>query len=201
MSKKRQVIISVLALLSLTLVTTGVSYSLLDYDPSGVNYKSRLIYNYSNYQNTSEFSISNVVPMSDQDGKNLSGDGNVFEFSVSGSFSEGEFQPYQVIVTKSDNSTLSFDEVKLYVTEVVGGKEYPVLDTSDQSGNVFKGSQLKESSVLPIGSSITVHNDIAYNMYNHNFKRVFRLRMWVSEDTKQFQGKNFSVNVSIVTED
>lgn len=200
MSKKRQIIISVLALLSLTLVTTGVSYSLLDYDQSGIDYKSRLIYNYSNYQNTSEFSISNVTPISDQDGKNLLGDGNVFEFSVSGSFSDNELQPYQVIVTKSDDSTLSFNEVKLYVTEVVGGKEYPVLDTSSQSGEVFKGSQLKESSILPIGSSRIVHKDVAYNMYNGTFKRVYRLRMWVSEDAKQSVGKKFSVNVSVITE-
>lgn len=200
MSKKRQIIISVLALLSLTLVTTGVSYSLLDHDLSGVSYKSRLVYNYLNYQDTSKFSISNVIPMSDEDGKKLIGDENVFEFSVSGSFSDEESEPYQVVVTKSDDSTLSFEQVKLYVTEVVDGKEYPVLDTSSQIGDVFKGSQLKESSILPIGSSRVVHNDVAYNMYNNKFKRVFRLRMWVSEDAKEVQGKSFSVNVSIVTE-
>ena len=82
MTRKRQMIISILALLSLVLVTTGVSYSLLDYDENSALNRSQLTYNYSNIQEKPELSINSYVPLMDQDGKKISTDGEFLKFYI-----------------------------------------------------------------------------------------------------------------------
>lgn len=198
MSRKRQIIISVLALLSLTLVTTGVSYSLLDYDESAV--KAGLIFDYSNYHGTPEFSISNLTPISDELGKKISADGQIFHFSVKGKLKKDETVPYSIVITKKTNSTLADDSVKVYLTEVINGKEYPIDTTCNQAGEVTTFSKLKEYPILPIGNSKVLYKGIAENGYNGRFNRDYKLRIWVDKNTANYQGRSFSVDISIIPE-
>lgn len=210
MGRKRQIIISVLALLSLTLVTTGVSYSLLDYDENDLSSKSRLTYNYTNLEEKNELSIINSKPMTDASGKKLSGDGNVFQFSVDGTIEKGKEIPYEITVAKEPNSTLSGDFVKLYLTEVVDGKEYPIYTTVSQDGIVKKYSELTASSVLDTWENRIIYQGIADYGNDGNFHHDYNVRIWIDGDTKiepealadgtlvyPYQNKKFTIKINV----
>ena len=210
MGRKRQIIISILALLSLTLVTTGVSYSLLDYDENDRSSKSRLTYNYTSIDEKNELSIVDSVPLSDVAGKKLSGDENLFKFSVDGTIEKGKEIPYEITVAKDTNSTLSGDFVKLYLTEVVDGKEYPINTTISQDGVVKKYSELATSSVLDTWENRIIYQGIADYENDGTFHRDYYVRIWIDGDTKiepevltdgtlvyPYQNKKFTIKINV----
>jgi len=210
MGRKRQIIISILALLSLTLVTTGVSYSLLDYDENDLSSKSRLTYNYTNMNEKNELSIMNSQPMTDASGKKLSGDDSLFHFSVDGTVEKGKEIPYEITVAKEPNSTLSGDFVKLYLTEVVDGKEYPINTTVSQDGIVKKYSELSTSSVLDTWENRVIYQGTADYGNNGVFHREYNVRIWIDGDTKiepevlsdgtlvyPYQNKRFTIKINV----
>jgi len=214
MGRKRQIIISTLALLSLTLVTTGVSYSLLDYDENDLSSKSRLTYNYTSIDEKNELSIVNSKPIADAVGKKLSGDGSLFRFSVDGTVEKGKEIPYEISVAKEPNSTLSGDFVKLYLTEVVDGKEYPINTTVSQDGVVKKYSELAASSVLDTWENKIIYQGIADYGNDGTFHRDYNVRIWIDGDTKiepetltdgtlvyPYQNKKFTIKINVNQKD
>ncbi len=210
MGRKRQMIISILALLSLTLVTTGVSYSLLDYDENDGFGTSQLTYNYSNIEETTELSIKNTTPVIDEVGKKLSSDDSLFRFSVDGTIEKGKEVPYEITVAKEPSSTLSGDLVKIYLTEVANGKEYPIDTTVSQDGVVKKYSELATSSLLDTWENKILYQGTADYGNDGNFHRDYQLRIWVDGTTNiqptvledgtmvyPYQGKTFVLKVNV----
>lgn len=208
MGRKRQIIISVLALLSLTLVTTGVSYSLLDYDEEGV--QSELSYNYLGTPGITQLSIQEVTPLTDEQGKKLVGDGELFRFSVDGTIEQGKEVPYEITVARDPSSTLSGDLVKVYLTEVVNGVEHPINVTTNQNGTIKKYTELTKSSLLDTWENRIVYQGTADYGYDGTFHRDYNLRIWVDENTDvkpitledgtisyPYQGKIFTLKVNV----
>ena len=210
MGRKRQMIISILALLSLTLVTTGVSYSLLDYDENDNFGNSQLTYNYSNIQETTELSIKDTTPVTDEVGKKLSSDDSLFRFSVDGTIEKGKEVSYEITVARAPSSTLSGDLVKVYLTEEANGKEYPINTTVSQDGVVKKYTELATSSLLDTWENRVVYQGTADYGRDGSFHRDYRLRIWIDGETNveptvledgtlvyPYQGKTFVLKVNV----
>lgn len=210
MGRKRQMIISILALLSLTLVTTGVSYSLLDYDENGGFGNSQLTYNYSNIEETTELSLKDTKPVTDEVGKKISADGEIFRFSVDGTIEKGKEVPYEITIAREPSSTLSGDLVKVYLTEVANGKEYPIDTTVSQDGVVKKYTELATSSLLDTWENRIIYQGVADYGNDGSFHRNYQLRVWVDGNTSieptiledgtmvyPYQGKTFILKVNV----
>lgn len=201
MNKNKQLIISGLALLSLVLVTTGVSYSLLDYDESSVSSHSNLTYKYVSTDGVSTLNVSDFTPVADEVGKQLSTDGHIFEFSIDGSLRKNESIPFEVTISKMPSSTLDGKVVKVYLTEVINGIEYPVNTTISDSGTVKTYNDLSFSSVVGNLENRTVYEGTMEYGYNGRVHRDFRLRVWTSQDITtlpSYNNNSLSLKVNII---
>lgn len=175
MNRNRQIIISVLALLSLSLVMTGVSYSLLDHEEISNYETSNLEYYYPTSQEANKLTLSDTTPITDEEGEKTFGIGKFFEFSVEGKLHDGEKIPYYITLTKDYNSTLDNKFIKVYLTEVINGEEYPINTTVLENGVIKTFSELEESSILADGETKLLYKGIAQGeVYQHNY----RLRVW-----------------------
>jgi len=214
MTRKRQMIISILALLSLVLVTTGVSYSLLDYDENSALNRSQLTYNYSNIQEKPGLSITSYVPLMDEDGKKISTDGEFFHFSLDGTVPKGSEVPYEITVARDPSSTLSGDLVKVYLTEVVHDKEYPIESTVSQDGVVKRYTELGKSDLSDTWENRTLYQGVLDYGRDGNFHKEYNLRIWIDGTTGlqptvledgtiayPYQGKTFILKVGVSQKD
>lgn len=185
MGRNRQLIISVLALLSLALVTTGVSYSLLDYDQEKATNQAKLVYQYQPDTDGSQIiTLKATKPSTDKEGKKLLTDGNYFHFTIDTSVLKGEEIPYGIVLSKDPSSTLSNDLIKVYLTEVVNGIEYPVSTTVEKDGTVKVLSSLTPSDMLSEWYTYSLDEGVATNEGNGNFHKEYNLRVWINGDAE-----------------
>lgn len=144
---------------------------------------------YLNYtEDTNGINITNAYPVSDEVGKTLTDENYYFDFTVEGKFKGNLQVNYEVAAEKLESSTLSNDEVKLYLEkkvddsyeEVMAPKNFTPLKESTDLGTMA-GSMLLDKG------SFSKSDEVNY-----------RLRMWVADTTilGEFE-KNFGVRVSI----
>lgn len=185
MGRNRQLIISVLALLSLALVTTGVSYSLLDYDQEKASSQSKLVYQYQPTVDGSQvITLKATRPSTDKEGKKLLTDGNYFHFTIDTSVEKGEEIPYGIVLSKDPSSTLSNELIKVYLTEVVNGVEYPVSTTVEKNGTVKVLSDLAQSDMLNEWYTYSLDEGVAESDGKGNFHKEYNLRVWINGDSE-----------------
>ncbi len=221
MKRNVQLGVSLLSLLALLLISTGVSYSLVDQTQTGDSDGSSLQgekeeYNdneikflYTDYDgNGSQLSLTGERLLSDEIGKYLPPLENteIFDFKIKAE--KGEAIPYQITLTKEDGSTLSDDLVKVYLTEVNGTEEHAIAPTLQEDGTVTRFSQL-ENSTIQEGNTV---DKILYvgSTSGDEYEKNFRLRVWVAEDApitvaedgtihSTIQNEQFNVRVNVYT--
>lgn len=121
--------------------------------------------------------INNFLPMSDANGKALTGAGNKFDFAVTSTTGAAGTMNYVINVTKlsadSGYNLLTNDQVKFYLTSFSGTTETPIL------------SETLASTVL--GSSGTTGNLATGLKHTHgaagSMTTNYRFRMWVAGTT------------------
>lgn len=190
--------------LSLVFVFAGISYAIFSYFGAGMTNNviqtGRIVFSYSDANGgTNGISIENVVPISDDLGKLLAGDGEYFDFTVSASTTTTNLA-YEITVKKDDNSTLPDEWVKIYLTTFEGNDEIATTITSPVDGIVTYNELLTTTNNLLTGKTVYYGSVQAGEV---SYGRKFRLRMWVKDpneanfDYTILNDKYFSLKVNV----
>ena len=197
-NKKKQIIITLMAIISLIVITVGVTYAFFNYAKEGttdnVVKTGSITFLYTEVSGVGKgISLTDAYTVADSIGKVQVGEGKVFDFKVTSNISMNSNIGYQVTARKKTGSTLANSAVKVYLTEINGTEQelllskYSELDQTDKvDSNKFDERILYEATV-PANTA--------------NYEKNFRLRMWVSDDTDFTDGsmndKTFTLTVNV----
>ncbi len=193
--KSKQIIFSVLGVLSIFAITIGVTYAVFTYTKEGttdnVVTSGTLKFLYTeNNTNGNGISITEAEPISDTKGKELVGDNNVFDFKVEGTNTGSEVIPYEVTLRKKATSTMGEDNIKVYLQDGI--------DQTDLLTPTLY-SKLKQTTT-------DVGNNVEKRIYKgevpgntNNYLKTFRLKMWLDEnaDLSVIGGQTFTATVNV----
>ena len=197
-NKKKQIIITLIAIISLIVITVGVTYAFFNYAKEGTTDNTiktgTITFLYTEVSGVGKgISLTDAYPVADSIGKVQVGEGKVFDFKVTSNISMNSNIGYQVTARKKTGSTLANSAVKLYLTEVNGTEQelllskYSELDQTDKVDSSKFDERILYEGTVPANTS--------------NYEKNFRLRMWVSDDTDFTDGsmndKTFTLTVNV----
>lgn len=195
------IIILIIATGLLLFITFGLSFSMFDSinkhphpgpGPGTDTDVGQIILNYSDVNGKGPgIYIENAMPISDEVGKNLTGTGKYFDFTVSGSTSNIPLR-YYILLDIDDDSTLGDKNVKVYLTKVKGTIEEEILDKT------YKVNELKDMKFKGEENKIIYFKDL--NKKDGEFVDNYRLRIWISNDAKDYYNKEYSLKVHVYGE-
>lgn len=187
------IIILIISIMLLMFISIGLAFSIKTGEISkpGVDTDvGKIVLNYSDVGgNGPGIYIKNALPISDDVGKSLMGTGNYFDFTVSGSTGNIPLK-YFVLIEENENSTLDDDQVKIYLTKLNGTIEEQILLRP------FKISELNEIDDDDDDQEIIYIVDI--DEKQDKFVDNYRLRIWVSDDAKDYFDKMYSLKINIL---
>ena len=201
--RKKQNILMLIALFGLIAITAGVTYAFFSYAKEGTTDNTLTTGTITFlYTETSEVGrgimLKEAYPISDSQGKNLTGEGNVFDFKITSSNTLDVTIPYEITARKKSNSTLDEEAVRIYLTKVNGTEEEVLLDNYselDQTDKVDSSKHVEK----------TLHKGkVPANEEDYN--QEYRLRMWVDKDIKfspdennnyPYNDKTFTITVNV----
>jgi len=185
--KSTGLLLSILGVLSLVLITAGVTYAFFSYTKEGTTENTistgTITFYYDELEGEGNgISIQDALPMSDTDGKALSGTNEVFNFKVTSTVSGNATIPYEVTARMKDGSTIAENQIKLYLTAT--GSETGTNHTVDASGNVNLFSELNPTGItVPAGTvEKTIFNGTV-PAGDETYSEDFTLRMWINGET------------------
>ena len=197
-SKKKQIFLTLVAVLSLVLITVGVSYSLFTYSKVGttdnVVKTGKINFLYTEVSGIGKgISLTDAFPISDEEGKLQTGEGRVFDFKITSMIEMNSSISYEVTARKKSDSTLAEDKVKLYLTEV---------DETEQEILLDKYSNLTQTNTkVPDGVVEKTIYEGTIPANTSNYEKNFRLRMWIDNNADFSDGdmnnKTFTVTVNV----
>lgn len=166
----------------------GVTYSV--YKPQNTDNEVEtgdIIFNYSDVaQAGNGISLMNAIPISDNRGMNMVGNHQYFDFNIMTTTKKNNLH-YQILINKDKISTLKDENVRIYLTQVMGSTEKRlVLDTF---------SNLKQKEIDKNKYYVIYEKTLDKNL--ENYSDSFRLRMWVKEDAINYEDQIFSVKVDV----
>ncbi len=175
-NNSKQVLLSVLGVAILVVAVVGVSFAAFTYSKAGekVNTITTGTITMSYSEDTNGINLKDALPMTDEQGKALAGENNVFEFTVSANITGTTTINYAVTATKEPDSTLDDTSVKVYLTDITSGGDAEVLAPTKVSG---LGKTASDVSGAP--------NDqykLTSGTFNTTASKKYRLRMWVADD-------------------
>ena len=197
-NKNKQIIITLIAIISLIVITVGVTYAFFNYSRTGttdnVVKTGGITFLYTEVSGVGKgISLTEAYPVSDSIGKVQVGEGKVFDFKVTSNISMNSSIGYQVTARKKTGSTLANSAVKVYLTEVNGTEQelllskYSELDQTDKVDSSKFDERILYEATVPANTA--------------NYEKNFRLRMWVSDDTDFSDGsmndKTFTLTVNV----
>ncbi len=179
---KRNIII-IVSILAFIVIIGGISYSYFVYnkDIGSVTLNTGDIsIDFSNTNGNK--TLTNVIPMSDIDGKSSS---DYFDFTVNSTV-DSEKIYYEVYILPKSGNTLDTSYLKTYLTdqnnvEIKGVRLYDDLSTSEKEANgkvIYKGL-------------VELNNDYS----TKNESKEFRLRMWLDENYAEQTSKTFEFDI------
>ena len=197
-SKKKQVLLTLIAIISLIVITVGVTYAFFNYAKEGTTDNTiktgSITFLYTEVSGVGKgISLTDAYPIADSIGKVQVGEGKVFDFKVTSNISMNSNIGYQVTARKKTGSTLANSAVKVYLTEVNGIEQelllskYSELDQTDKVDSSKFDERILYEATIPANTS--------------NYEKNFRLRMWVDENTDFSDGsmndKTFTLTVNV----
>ena len=131
-NKKKQIIITLVAIISLIVITVGVTYAFFNYAKEGTTDNTiqtgSITFLYTEVSGVGKgISLTEAYPVADSIGKVQTGEGKVFDFKVTSNISMNSSIGYQVTARKKTGSTLDDSAVKVYLTEVNGTEQELLL--------------------------------------------------------------------------
>ena len=197
-NKNKQIIITLIAIISLIVITVGVTYAFFNYSRTGTTDNTiktgSITFLYTEVSGVGKgISLTEAYPVSDSIGKVQVGEGKVFDFKVTSNIEMNSNIGYQVTARKKTGSTLANSAVKVYLTEVNGTEQelllskYSELDQTDKVDSSKFDERILYEATVPANTK--------------NYEKNFRLRMWVSDDTDFSDGsmnnKTFTLTVNV----
>ena len=197
-NKKKQIIITLIAIISLIVITAEVTYAFFNYSRTGttdnVVKTGGITFLYTEVSGVGKgISLTEAYPVADSIGKVQVGEGKVFDFKVTSNIEMNSSIGYQVTARKKTGSTLANSAVKVYLTEVNGTEQelllskYSELDQTDKVDSSKYDERILYEATVPANTK--------------NYEKNFRLRMWVSDDTDFSDGsmndKTFTLTVNV----
>ena len=197
-NKKKQIIITLVAIISLIVITVGVTYAFFNYAKEGTTDNTiktgSITFLYTEVSGVGKgISLTDAYPVADSIGKVQVGEGKVFDFKVTSNISMNSNIGYQVTARKKTGSTLANSAVKVYLTEVNGTEQelllskYSELDQTDKVDSSKYDERILYEATVPANTA--------------NYEKNFKLRMWVSDDTDFSDGsmndKTFTLTVNV----
>ena len=197
-SKKKQVLLTLVAIISLIVITVGVTYAFFNYAKEGTTDNTiqtgTITFLYTEVSGVGKgISLTETYPVADSIGKVQVGEGKVFDFKVTSNISMNSSIGYQVTARKKTGSTLANSAVKVYLTEVNGTEQELLLSKYSEL------SQTDKVDISKYDERILYEATVPAN--TANYEKNFRLRMWVSDDTDFSDGsmndKTFTLTVNV----
>ena len=197
-NKKKQIIITLVAIISLIVITVGVTYAFFNYAKEGttdnVVETGSITFLYTEVSGVGKgISLTEAYPVADSVGKVQVGEGKVFDFKVTSNISMNSNISYQVTARKKTGSTLANSAVKVYLTEVNGTEQELLLSKYSELSQTDKVDSSKFNERILYEATVPANTS--------NYEKNFRLRMWVSDDTDFTDGsmndKTFTLTVNV----
>ena len=197
-NKKKQIIITLIGIISLIVITVGVTYAFFNYSRTGttdnVVKTGGITFLYTEVSGVGKgISLTEAYPVADSIGKVQVGEGKVFDFKVTSNISMNSSIGYQVTARKKTGSTLANSAVKVYLTEVNGTEQELLLSKYSEL------SQTDKVDISKYDERILYEATVPAN--TANYEKNFKLRMWISDDTDFTDGsmndKTFTLTVNV----
>ena len=175
-NNSKQVLLSVLGVAILVVAVVGVSFAAFSYSKKGekVNTITTGTITMSYSEDTNGINLIDALPMTDEQGKALAGENNVFEFTVGATITGTTTINYAVTATKEADSTLDDTAVKVYLTDITSGGDTEVLAPT-------KVSALQKTTSDVSGAPNDQYK-LTSGTFNTTTTKKYRLRMWVADD-------------------
>ena len=176
-NNSKQVLLSVLGVAILVVAVVGVSFAAFSYSKTGekVNTITTGTITMSYSEDTNGINLIDALPMTDEQGKALAGENNVFEFTVGATITGTTTINYAVTATKEAGSSLDDTAVKVYLTDITSGGDTQVLAPTKVSALTKTGNS--EASGAPSNQY-----KLTSGTFTNTTTRKYRLRMWVADD-------------------
>lgn len=121
-NSQKKVLLSVLGVAILVVAVIGISFAAyqatIDTNTTNSVTTGTIMVSYTEPSNA--INITDAMPLSDDNGKALSGAGKTFDFTVSTHASNALTVPYTISLTKASGSTMEDSQVKVYLTKADG---------------------------------------------------------------------------------
>ena len=197
-NKKKQIIITLIGIISLVVITVGVTYAFFNYAKTGTADNTvktgSITFLYTEVSGVGKgISLTDAYPISDSIGKVQTGEGKVFDFKVTSTIEMNSNIEYQVTARKKSDSTLANSAVKLYLTEDSGTEQELLLSKYSELQQTDKVDSSKYDERILYEATVPANTK--------NYEKNFRLRMWVSDDTdftdESMNDKTFTITVNV----
>ena len=197
-NKKKQIIITLVAIISLIVITVGVTYAFFNYAKEGTTDNTiqtgSITFLYTEVSGVGKgISLTEAYPVADSIGKVQVGEGKVFDFKVTSNIEMNSNIGYQVTARKKTGSTLANSAVKVYLTEVNGTEQELLLSKYSELSQTDKVDSSKFDERILYEATVPANTA--------NYEKNFRLRMWVDENTDFSDGsmndKTFTLTVNV----
>ena len=170
--KKKKIIVLSIAIVGLLLIVTGVTYAFLNINFEGTKINSLYVPSISlTYSESGNALTIDTRVNNDNEGKTLP----YFEFSVSGE-SEVDYPLDYYIYLTEEESSLTKDKIKFYLTKVENNSETQVLEPT--LGSNLKSYGTNENDLFLYKASFYFTED------DNTFSDTYHLRGWISHDAK-----------------
>ena len=187
----KEIIFSLSAIIVLITIVVAISFAAFNYLGTGekANTINSGIINMSYSEPDNGINLVNALPISDEQGKLLSGSLNVFDFTIEAEIVGNATINYAITAVKGE-STVDDSAIKVYLTKVNNNLESVVLEPTKISNlSVSTGSE----SYQPSSGEFILFNDSITNSITDNY----RLRMWVSDDYTISNGGTYTLRVNV----
>ena len=194
----RKVFLSVLGVAILLVAVVGVSFALYS---TGANGKDNSIstgtITMSYTEPTNGILLENALPISDAAGKTLSGDKNVFTFTVATTASGTVTVPYEINITK-ETSTLADSAVAVYLTKGTIPTETEVVPKKTMADVVLESnkSEIRPTAYKLYETSVAYENG---HVTTGEATTTYNLRIWVdaNADAETIKGQGYKIKVNV----
>ncbi len=180
-NNSKEVLLSVLGVVVLIVAVIGISLAAFNFSQTGIKENKittgRLNMSYS--EDTNGITLENALPISDDTGKALINDNEIFDFTVEAIIDDGDANTvinYAITAVKVDgDTTLDDSAIKVYLTNIDSSTEVPVLEPT-------KLSLLEKTTSSELSSAPSGEFKLSTGNLTDSSTHRYRLRMWVADD-------------------
>lgn len=197
-NNSKQIILSVLGIAILIVAVVGISYAIFTTTLAGTKENTLTTGTISMTYNeaTNGILITNAMPMTDTDGKALTGTNNVFDFTVNATIAGVTTVTYEVAAQKvavAENG-LADTDVKLYLEKKSGETYSSVFAPANYVGTSAVDAYGAPAGIMVLATGTFANTTATENTYSD----AYRLRMWVASTTNvSGTAKTYQVKVNV----